>query len=65
MCLCRLLAWVGCPLAIATFVSHFFGHISALLFLGQAAFAWIFLETMSYISHYGLTRKKMENGRYV
>lgn len=61
----RLLAWVCCPLVIVALVNHYFGHISALLFLGQAVAAVLMVESYGYLSHYGLTRKMLENGRYV
>lgn len=33
-------------------------------FLGAAVFGIVLLETVNYIEHYGLLRKKKENGRY-
>lgn len=60
----RMLAWVGCPLAIVALVWHAFGYISALVFLGQAAIGVILMEAFAYASHYGTTRRILENGRY-
>jgi len=33
-------------------------------FLGQSAVAFISLEIINYIEHYGLHRRKMSNGKY-
>ena len=42
----------------------FFGGLVLLYFLAAAAFGIILLETINYIEHYGLLRKRNENGRY-
>ena len=40
------------------------GGLVTILFLGQALIAISLLEATDYIEHYGLTRSKLENGRY-
>lgn len=40
------------------------GWMGALFFLGQAAMAFTLLEIVNYVEHYGLHRRKLDNGRY-
>ncbi|EZH78960.1 alkane 1-monooxygenase [Ectopseudomonas composti] len=40
------------------------GWLGALFFLGQAVMAFTLLEVVNYVEHYGLHRRKLENGRY-
>lgn len=41
-----------------------FGWQGALFFLGQSFVAFTLLEIVNYLEHYGLHRRKLENGRY-
>ncbi|SDP84813.1 alkane 1-monooxygenase [Ectopseudomonas guguanensis] len=41
-----------------------FGALGALFFLGQAVMAFTLLEIVNYVEHYGLHRRKLDNGRY-
>ena len=41
-----------------------FGTLGALFFLGQAVMAFTLLEIVNYVEHYGLHRRKLDNGRY-
>lgn len=41
-----------------------FGGPGVLFFLGQAFFAVLLLESVDYIEHYGLARKKLDGGRH-
>ncbi|MFI8737275.1 alkane 1-monooxygenase [Ectopseudomonas toyotomiensis] len=41
-----------------------FGALGALFFLGQAFIAFTLLEIVNYVEHYGLHRRKLDNGRY-
>ncbi|AQZ33320.1 alkane 1-monooxygenase [Pseudomonas sp. LPH1] len=41
-----------------------FGALGALFFLGQAVIALTLLEIVNYVEHYGLHRRKLDNGRY-
>jgi alkane 1-monooxygenase len=38
--------------------------LGALFFLGQAVIAFTLLEIVNYVEHYGLHRRKLDNGRY-
>ncbi|SFW56014.1 alkane 1-monooxygenase [Pseudomonas sp. NFACC19-2] len=40
------------------------GALGALFFLGQAFIAFTLLEIVNYVEHYGLHRRKLDNGRY-
>lgn len=50
------LALVACTLA--------FGWLGAAFFLAQSLIAFTLLEIVNYLEHYGLHRRKLENGRY-
>tara|TARA_R100001440_G_scaffold5609_2_gene11897 strand:- start:9568 stop:10704 length:1137 start_codon:yes stop_codon:yes gene_type:complete len=41
-----------------------FGALGAAYFIGQSFFAFTLLEIVNYLEHYGLHRRKLENGRY-
>jgi len=59
-----VLVWhaVSCALALAAFA--LFGWHGLLFFSGQALAAICLLETINYVEHYGLHRRKLEDGRY-
>jgi len=42
----------------------FYGQTVFIAFLGAAVLGIVLLETVNYIEHYGLLRKRKENGRY-
>jgi alkane 1-monooxygenase len=46
----------------ATF--YFFGTLGLIFVLGSAVVSFLLLETINYIEHYGLQRKKLPSGRY-
>ncbi|WP_166253739.1 alkane 1-monooxygenase [Marinobacter salicampi] len=50
------LALAACTLA--------FGWLGAAFFLAQSFIAFTLLEIVNYLEHYGLHRRKLENGRY-
>lgn len=50
-------------LALAGFTIAF-GWLGAVFFLGQSFIALTLLEIVNYLEHYGLHRRKLENGRY-
>ena len=54
-----LIQWVFVAL-----IYYFYGANTCLLFIAAAIFGILLLETVNYIEHYGLLRKKNENGRY-
>ena len=45
-------------------IYYIYGGKTCLLFIAAATFGILLLETVNYIEHYGLLRKKNENGRY-
>jgi alkane 1-monooxygenase len=45
-------------------IAGFFGNMICLYFIAAAIIGFLQLETVNYIEHYGLTRKKLEEGRY-
>ena len=51
-------------LSFLLLIYGFFGLQSMLMFWGAAFMGGIFLETINYIEHYGLQRKKLSNGYY-
>ncbi|MES2821777.1 MAG: alkane 1-monooxygenase [Pseudomonadota bacterium] len=60
----ELIAWYlisGLFLACFTLA---FGALGAAFFLGQSLVALTLLEIVNYIEHYGLHRRKLDNGRY-
>lgn len=57
--------WIGVAMAMAfTALSSFFGAKVLGFFLFQALVAFVLLELVNYIEHYGLSRKPLGNGRY-
>ena len=58
--LCFQLIQMGYVLA----VGFFFSWLTAAYAIVIAVIGFLLLETVNYIEHYGLRRKKMENGRY-
>lgn len=55
-------ALVQTILVLAIYLSY--GIQVLLLFIGSAVFSFLLLETINYVEHYGLRRKKLPNGRY-
>jgi alkane 1-monooxygenase len=51
-------------LAFILLIAWFFGYITCLYFLAAAIIGFLQLETVNYIEHYGLSRQKLEEGRY-
>ena len=60
----ELLGWHGLSLAFALLLFALFGWQGLLLFLGQSLVAIVLLETVNYIEHYGLHRRRGDDGRY-
>ena len=56
--------YVVIQLAYLAVVYFLFGPLAVLIALSIAINAAVLLETINYIEHYGLSRKKMESGRY-
>lgn len=60
----RMIIYTLCNLIVLAGIYYFFGAFSLLCFLGAAVFGILLLETVNYIEHYALLRKKNEHGRY-
>jgi len=60
----ELLYWSGLSLLFALLCGHFYGWPGVAVFLAQALVAILTLETINYIEHYGLRRRRLANGRY-
>lgn len=60
----RLWVWTLLPAALVLALGAAFGPLAGVFFLMQSAVAVLLLETMNYIEHYGLRRRRLEDGRY-
>lgn len=60
----RMVVYTFCNLLVLGGIYYFLGVFSLLCFLGAAIFGILLLETVNYIEHYALLRKKNEHGRY-
>lgn len=60
----RMLVYLICHILLIALIFFFFGFKSILLFIASASIGILLLETVNYIEHYGLLRKKNKFGRY-
>ncbi|WFC63019.1 alkane 1-monooxygenase [Pseudomonas sp. REST10] len=60
----ELIWWHAISALLLLGFSLAFGWLGALFFLGQALMAFTLLEIVNYVEHYGLHRRKLDNGRY-
>ncbi|MDX1569097.1 MAG: alkane 1-monooxygenase [Xanthomonadales bacterium] len=60
----ELLWWSALSLAWLGLATTAFGWLGAVFFVGQSLEAILSLETVNYVEHYGLRRRRLENGRY-
>lgn len=60
----ELVWWYAFSAALLLGFTLAFGWLGTLFFLGQALTAFTLLEIVNYVEHYGLHRRKLENGRY-
>jgi alkane 1-monooxygenase len=60
----KALSYTLIQLTFVALIYYFFGVTTCLLFIAAAIFGILLLETVNYIEHYGLLRKKNEHGRY-
>lgn len=51
------------PLFVAA-IGIIFGWVAMLCFIASAIFGFLLLETVNYIEHYGLSRRKLDNGAW-
>ena len=60
----RMIIYTICNIILLSSIYFFFGSFVTLAFLAATIFGILQLETVNYIEHYGLLRKKNEHGRY-
>ena len=60
----ELIWWYSITALAFTAFTVAFGWLGAAFFLGQSFIALNLLEIVNYLEHYGLHRRKLENGRY-
>lgn len=60
----ELIWWYGISATVFAGFTLAFGWLGAVFFLGQSFIAFTLLEIVNYLEHYGLHRRKLENGRY-
>lgn len=60
----ELIWWYSISALVGIGFTLAFGWLGAAFFLGQSFFAFTLLEVVNYLEHYGLHRRKLDNGRY-
>jgi len=60
----ELVWWYGISALFAVICGAIWGVQGVIYFFAQSFFAFTLLEIVNYIEHYGLHRRKLENGRY-
>ncbi len=60
----RILLFVLLQAATVAAIFFILGPVGALFFVGQGVVGFTLLEVVNYIEHYGLARRKLENGEY-
>lgn len=60
----RMVVYTFCNLFLLTFIYFIFGLFVLFAFIAAAIIGILLLETVNYIEHYGLLRKKNTHGRY-
>ncbi len=60
----ELIWWYSLSALALTGFTLAFGWLGAVFFLAQSFIAFTLLEIVNYLEHYGLHRRKLDNGRY-
>jgi len=60
----ELIWWYGFSLLLAAVCGALWGWMGVFFFAAQSFFAFSLLEVINYVEHYGLHRRKLDNGRY-
>jgi alkane 1-monooxygenase len=60
----RMLAYAALPLAGAGLLALAWGPAAGAFFLGQGVLAFLLLEAVNYVEHYGLERRPLPSGRF-
>ena len=59
-----MIVYTIAQIALVLSIYFFYGKLVTLYFIIVAAYGIMLLETVNYIEHYGLLRKKKKSGRY-
>lgn len=60
----ELIWWYGISFIFAAICGALWGWMGVAYFFAQSFIAFSLLEVINYVEHYGLHRRKLENGRY-
>lgn len=60
----KMVQFIGVEVVFLLLIFYFSGFKCLIFFVFQAYLSVSILETINYVRHYGLVRKKMENGEY-
>lgn len=60
----KMIVYTVCTIVLLGSIFYFFGQFVLLAFITASVISIVQLETVNYIEHYGLLRKKNEHGRY-
>ena len=60
----ELIVWYSVSALFLLSFSLAFGWLGAVFFIAQSIVAFTLLEIVNYVEHYGLHRRKLDNGRY-
>ncbi|WP_148863959.1 alkane 1-monooxygenase [Marinobacter fonticola] len=60
----ELIWWYSLSALVLLGLTAGYGWLGAIYFLGQSFIAFTLLEIVNYLEHYGLHRRKLDNGRY-
>ena len=60
----RMVVYTMCNVILLATIFYLFNWLGLIAFVSAAIFGILLLETVNYIEHYGLLRKKNEYGRY-
>jgi alkane 1-monooxygenase len=60
----EFLQWMMVSILIASALTYLWGIAGLLFFIGQSIGAFVSLEVINYIEHYGLSREKLADGRF-
>ena len=60
----RMLHYIGCEVLLLSGTYYVFGSLAVFFHLLYSAYTILLGESVNYVEHYGLRRKKLENGHY-
>ena len=59
-----MLHYIGCEVLLLSGTYYVFGSLAVFFHLLYSAYTILLGESVNYVEHYGLRRKKLENGHY-